>query len=650
MKIVGFLSNKLTLRGTEVAMYDYADFNETILGNRSIAITRPYEVVQHELDAHPEAYKRFADRFPLEFYRTQADIDAIVMKHGITHLYVTKYGVNDGLLSTKCRNLVHAVFDSSYPHGEVYAAISDHINELKRTLVPVVPYMVRVGKTPGNYRSAFDIPDDAIVFGRHGGFDSFDLPFVHATVQRVLQDCPHVWFLFMNTQQFCQHPRALFMQGSTDLEVKRAFINSCDAHLHARGGGETFGLTCGEFAVCLKPVITFANSPETNHIGVLGEKAVLYRDADELYRILSTFAKDQYDMQGNGYLAYTPEKVMAIFDRVYLRDDGTPQQQWLRERDARRRKEPHFVERLWVPAKVFVNGFWGGFLTGDDANDVTAFQRLLSKTVLGPVEFTQNASEADVLLESVFGPSLLRAKKHLGPHGDWKCTIYYSGEPFAPPVHANEYTLVLDSEPTAGNNVNFPLYLSYLECNGFLPRLLARPQVTRVPPKFCCFIVSNGNSPTRLRMFDKVQQYKRVDSMGAFANNMPGGQPLQAKYHTAAYFEVLSQYKFILCFENTKKGTYITEKLINPYLAGIVPVYWGTNYVHEVFNAESMVYLEDETDEASFNRVLAQMVELDQDDAKYLEMVNRPVFSTSTKARRLDLDTVAADINRALLR
>jgi hypothetical protein len=258
--------------------------------------------------------------------------------------------------------------------------------------------------------------------------------------------------------------------------------------------------------------------------------------------------------------------------------------------------------------------------------------------------------DADVLLESAFAPSRLHAKKHLGPHKDWKCTIYFSVEPFAPPAHAQQYTVVLDSEPTAGTTVNFPLYLSYLECNGFLPRLLARPRVTQVPPKFCCFIVSNGRSPTRLRMFDKVQQYKRVDSMGSFANNMPGGQALQAKYHTAAYLEVLSQYKFIICFENTKKGTYITEKLINAYLAGIVPVYWGTPYVHRLFNADSMLYLEDETDEGSFNRVLAHMVELDQNDEKYLEMVNRPVFSTAANARRMDLDTVAADINRVLLR
>jgi len=37
---VAFISNKLTLRGTEIALYNYADYNEKYLNNESIIITR----------------------------------------------------------------------------------------------------------------------------------------------------------------------------------------------------------------------------------------------------------------------------------------------------------------------------------------------------------------------------------------------------------------------------------------------------------------------------------------------------------------------------------------------------------------------------------------------------------------------------------
>lgn len=43
MKTIALLSNKLTLRGTEVSLYDYAYYNETLLNNKSIIITRDIE-------------------------------------------------------------------------------------------------------------------------------------------------------------------------------------------------------------------------------------------------------------------------------------------------------------------------------------------------------------------------------------------------------------------------------------------------------------------------------------------------------------------------------------------------------------------------------------------------------------------------------
>jgi len=109
------------------------------------------------------------------------------------------------------------------------------------------------------------------------------------------------------------------LQGTTDMECKRKFINTCDALLHARQGGETFGLVCGEFATSQKPVITYSGSNERNHLTVLGDKAILYHDYDSVYNILRNWQKnDHNDMESNGYLYYTPENIMRIFDSVYL--------------------------------------------------------------------------------------------------------------------------------------------------------------------------------------------------------------------------------------------------------------------------------------------------------------------------------------------
>ena len=317
-KIIGFLSNKLTLRGTEIAMYDYADFNETLLKNKSIIISRDYNQISHEFDVSLDAYNKFHSRFTVEYYASQPDIDAIVEKHGLTHLYIIKGGNFDGLISTKCKNLIHCVFTTTQEHGEVYSVVSEDVNRLFGTKYPAVPHMIRNHDTKDDLRESLSIPNNAVVFGRYGGVESFDIHFVHDAVRIILNEREDVYFLFMNTNQFHHHPRIIYLQGTTDMEYKRKFINTCDALLHARTGGETFGLTCGEFAVELKPVITYSGSRERNHLNILGDKAVLYHDYDSVYNILLNFQKGDNNMESNGYLEYNPENIMRIFDEVYL--------------------------------------------------------------------------------------------------------------------------------------------------------------------------------------------------------------------------------------------------------------------------------------------------------------------------------------------
>ena len=87
----------------------------------------------------------------------------------------------------------------------------------------------------------------------------------------------------------------------------------------------------------------------------------------------------------------------------------------------------------------------------------------------------------------------------------------------------------------------------------------------------------------------------------------------------------------MICFENTKMETYSTEKIVNTYLAKSIPIYWASDNVKNIFNINSStIFLEDETEE-SFNNVVKQVIDLDNNDEKYLEFVNRPIFNDNNK-------------------
>lgn len=319
MKIAFFVRH-FGERGTEVAIYDYADCNETILGNTSIIIGfTPATYAKHGLVCMPDVLEKFCKRFPVYLVNSFAEVNSLLRRERVDIYYTLTHG---GFESppfgdiTSCKSVVHCVFDTRYPHGNVYCAISNQLNSRFATSVPVIPHMVRIGKTTDTLRKELSIPEDAIVFGRHGGEGTFDIQYARDAVVQVATSCPAIYFLFMNTQKFCDLPNVIHLPKSIDIEAKQRFINTCDAYLHARRDGETFGLAVAEFAVSNKPVIASTHCTDNAHLQILGEKVMKYSTQEELVSLLHTFRRGDVDMTDNGYKQFTPERVMNVFRNV----------------------------------------------------------------------------------------------------------------------------------------------------------------------------------------------------------------------------------------------------------------------------------------------------------------------------------------------
>lgn len=306
---IGFHSPHLTERGTSVAIYDYAHYSETILGNTSIVFYQENHPV-----THAATEKKFCERFTCLKYRDIDDLERLLKEHKIDALYSIVSGSNP-LLVSSCPNLIHAVFDIA-PCGERYAAIS---HSLSKGRVEVVPHIVTPSTVTDNLRSTLGIPSDATVIGRHGGRDTFSVPYVKTAVVKALTAFPTVYFLFLNTDKFIDHPRVIFLPTTWDIDEKSRFINSCDAMLHARVEGESFGLAVAEFSIRNKPVMTMRSAIDNCHLDILGDKALVYSSEGEIVFFIhqiKTIAASRTDW--NAYQAYTPELVMKQFRTVFL--------------------------------------------------------------------------------------------------------------------------------------------------------------------------------------------------------------------------------------------------------------------------------------------------------------------------------------------
>jgi hypothetical protein len=315
MLIVGMHSNQLGLRGTEVALYDYAHFNETLLGNKSLIIA--------PANGDLRSYEKFAHRFEVALYEDFTQVESIAANRRIDALYFIKAGDNDGKLVRNCKSVVHVVFQQFAPHGDVYAYISEWLAaKMTQGRYPFVPHMIHMPQPTGDLRSQLNIPAEAVVYGYYGGHDSFSILFARRVVSDVAARNKNLYFIFMNVDPFCEGlENVIFLPGTHDVGVKANFINTCDACLHARVGGESFGLAIGEFSVLNKPIITFAGQPKDDmaHLQMLGDKAIIYNNRRDLEHILLNFdAKEARNGNWNCYQAYSPENVMNQFASVFF--------------------------------------------------------------------------------------------------------------------------------------------------------------------------------------------------------------------------------------------------------------------------------------------------------------------------------------------
>jgi len=592
---IAFWENQLTLRGTTVACFDYALGNKNILGNESIVI---YDTTQPFNDAGVLA--KFQAEFKVFGVTHFSQADEILLNEKCDVLYVIEGGNQYGLVSKVCKTVIHCVFNCEHPHGDVYSSIAPWVKG-NNGKYPYVPHIMSLPDINEDLRSELGIPQSATVFGRHGGYDEFSIGYVKRIIHEVAAAHPNIYFLFVNTRPFCPSlPNIIHLPPIVDLVRKVQFINTCDAMIHAREMGEVFSCSMGEFAIRNKPIFC-TESGELGHRHLMGDRAFWYTEST-LRTMMTSFDKTvESQKDWNTYKDYTPEKVMAIFKKVFI--------------------DPR-------PLRVFVNGFWGGFVERTNGIHFGFFEHVLSKALKRDIVIASSIGEADILLESHFAPSAFTLKR-------WMYSVFFTGEASIPlPENAKQYSLIIGAHP----QVSCPLYLLYEYCKPFV----YPTAITTLPSKKVCAIISSPGTVWRFRndfIDELLKRGIQVDMGGSYKNNL--GYTVPGSYDEPPTLQFQGQYRVVLALENTEADDYITEKVVNPLRAGTVPVYYGSRRVTEYICKQRFVQIDAEDIEGA----VSEIQRLCEDDAYWLEMVNQPLF---VRPAQECIDTVISRVRNVL--
>jgi len=170
---------------------------------------------------------------------------------------------------------------------------------------------------------------------------------------------------------------------------------------------------------------------------------------------------------------------------------------------------------------------------------------------------------------------------------------------------------------------------------------------TTLNNKFCLFAVSNGNCSQRNNFYNKLSKYKHIDSCGKHLNNM-NGKNCPGKHNSQEFKDFVSNYKFMICFENVSKPNYFTEKLINAYYSKTIPIYWGCPNIDDYINMDSILYLKPDFSENDVNELIETIEHLDNQPDQYKKKYESIFFKNGLLPDEFNIETLRTKVNKLL--
>jgi len=232
--------------------------------------------------------------------------------------------------------------------------------------------------------------------------------------------------------------------------------------------------------------------------------------------------------------------------------------------------------------------------------------------------------------------SVLSSEKALPPKSSNNILrVQYSGESHFRDPSMFDINSIPGEHPQGYNFVPIP----YLHIDMYMQKvntadLLVKRTHTNANRKFCLFSVSNPNGQERIHFFNELTKYKKVDSCGKVLNNM--GLKCPGNSYTAEYHDFIKQYKFMICFENSSVKNYLTEKVLNAYKGGTIPIYWGCPNIDEFVNLDAILYLKPGYSQEDVTALIDEIKRLDADDALYKKKYESIFFKNGVLPDKLN--------------
>ena len=243
----------------------------------------------------------------------------------------------------------------------------------------------------------------------------------------------------------------------------------------------------------------------------------------------------------------------------------------------------------------------------DNLNQI--YQHLIKKLEIN-YTIILSSDNPDYLIYNVFGCHHLKEKYK----NSIKIAIYSENQ--IPDFNIADYAIGQHHIHYLDRYFKFPCILNTLRIFKHLDYIRQKNIIINTKSKFCAAVISNYKYTDNFRanFIKELDKYKKVDMGGKYLNNVG---------IVNNKVEFLSSYKFSIAMENTEGDGYASEKIIESFVSGTIPIYYGDYMIEEYINPKSFILIRGEKD---MMEKIDYIKKIDNDDKLYIKILKENIL------------------------
>jgi hypothetical protein len=193
-----------------------------------------------------------------------------------------------------------------------------------------------------------------------------------------------------------------------------------------------------------------------------------------------------------------------------------------------------------------------------------------------------------------------------------------------PPAEGFDLTFSFDLDTFGGKNFYLPLLYLYISLNQATAKHTVQIETLRQKRDFTKNLESlktgfassfiNNPHPLRLRAIQSLSNIGTIVQYGRSVNNYVDDKLSESR-----------KFWFNICFENDLFPGYVTEKILEAWLAGAIPLYWGDD-AGQLLNPKAFINLKEFSSLEEFTNYIGHLY---GNKERMLAMINQPLLNSN---------------------